>query len=130
MFAPDDLSPEGALLRFPVRWQFANVSCFPRATLAESAQDPRRCAGEACCQSNDYLKSGKAVLGFQLVNIRMDFIFLLVQGNSQVRERRDLSPAIEPPNPNKCNRSTHSWWPSPIPFPSAFLTTLRRRTWP
>ena len=34
LFGPDDFTPEGALLRFPVRWQHANTTCWPREAVA------------------------------------------------------------------------------------------------
>jgi acid phosphatase type 7 len=84
VFAPKDISPEGALLRFPVRWQLAGTTCAPRGSTAAAAlRAPPSCAGEACCAPNGYATTGNATLRFQLVNLRTSFVFALVQGTAQ-----------------------------------------------
>ena len=84
VFAPEDISPEGALLRFPMRWQLAGTTCAPRGSAAAAAlRAPPSCAGEACCAPNSYATTGNATLRFQLVNLRTSFVFALVQGTAQ-----------------------------------------------
>ena len=60
-FSPNDISPEGALLRFPVRWQSAAKTCVPRGQAAPTpvmapspVPDPSQgsCASQGC--SNKY----------------------------------------------------------------------------
>ena len=86
VFAPEDISPNGALLRFPMRYQHATTTCWPRAgtPLLPNAT----CVAEACCAANNYDNYGRpgygeATLGFQLVNLRSDYVFALVQGSGQ-----------------------------------------------
>ena len=46
-----DLSQEGSLLRYPMRYQSAARSCWPRS-IAPPAMHNLTCAGEACCAPN------------------------------------------------------------------------------
>jgi hypothetical protein len=76
-----DLSPEGALLRYPLRYQSAARSCWPRP---EAPALPNlTCAGEACCAPNNYTTTGSATLRFELINMRSELLFVLVQGSTQ-----------------------------------------------
>jgi hypothetical protein len=81
-FAPEDIDAMGRMLKYPVRWQLASMSCAPRP-LQRQQGGAATCVGEACCSPNNYTKTGEATLGFQLVNLRMNYTFALVQGTSQ-----------------------------------------------
>lgn len=77
-----DLTPDGALLRYPMRYQSAARSCWPR-TMAPPGMASLTCAGQACCTWNNYTTTGQATLGFELINMRTDMMFILVQGSMQ-----------------------------------------------
>ena len=89
-FSPDDFDAAGRMLKFPIRWQHASTSCGPRSDFSSSTESQQRhkirCAGEACCTTNDYTRSGSATLRFQLVNLRKPYIFALVQGSEHFPE--------------------------------------------
>jgi hypothetical protein len=79
-FAPEDITPTGQMLAFPVRWQFADTTCVPRT---KNPPANATCVGLACCYKNDYEKDGKARIGMQLANLRSDYVFVLVQESAQ-----------------------------------------------
>ncbi len=107
LFGPDDFTPEGALLRFPARWQHANTTCWPREAVASPrevedtgsresivGQPGARCDGEACCAPNNYTSTGEATLRFKLVNLRTPYVFALVRGSMQFSLTAGTSRAV------------------------------------
>lgn len=48
-FAPEDLSPQGALLRFPIRWQLADTTCGERTAPPPPGPAPGPSPGPASC---------------------------------------------------------------------------------
>lgn len=98
-FATGDISDDGLMMKYPIRWQFANTTCLPRDKLQKS--DGVVCAGEACCKTNDYVTAGSATVSFEVVNIRSDYIFALVQGNAQYPQVVAISNKVSFARPNE-----------------------------
>lgn len=85
VFAPEDISAEGVMLRYPVRYQLASKTCEARKNLAlEQPKSTVDCVGETCCSDNAYTVTGNATVRFRLLNLRWpEYIFVLVQGPTQ-----------------------------------------------
>ena len=109
------------------------------ADYAAQCANPVQCMGDACCSPNDYTQSGNATLGFSLVNMREDFVFVLVQESFQYPAVAAVSGAVGfahevrshwhactaewclPPLPPLAPAPWRSWHcgPSPCPPPLA-----------
>lgn len=100
VFAPEDVDASGALLKYPVRYQYATTSCVP-ATSEQQTLPNVTCVGNACCHTNQYLQTGNAVLGFHLMNLRMDYVFVLISGPPQFPTVTLVSEIVKVLSPNE-----------------------------